>query len=91
VNDELQLQYYKYITKVMPGMVLRSHGVVTAAGEEFMLNLRVKLTPEQIRDLVRLCDTRILQYEQRYGKKSYVAQQVFACAKVSPGLCSTRC
>jgi hypothetical protein len=57
-------------TKVMPGRALRSHGVVTAAGEDFMLNVWVKLTPEQVRDLVPLCDTRILQYEQSYGKKS---------------------
>jgi hypothetical protein len=67
----------------MPGRVLRSHGVVAAEGEEFMLNLLVKLTLEQVQDLVRLCDTRILQYTSKGTAKRaiYMAQQVFACAK----------
>jgi ATP adenylyltransferase len=51
VNDEPQLQYYKYITKVVLDRVLRSHGIVTAEDDEFVLNLRVKLTPEQAWDI----------------------------------------
>jgi hypothetical protein len=46
-------------TKVMLGRVLRSHGIVTAEDDEFVLNVRARLTQEQVRDLVRLCDTRI--------------------------------
>ena len=56
-EDEPQLQYYKY--KVMLGRVLRSHGIVTAEDDEFVLNVEARLTQEQVRDLVRLCDTRI--------------------------------
>jgi hypothetical protein len=43
----------------MLGRVLRSHGIVTAEDDEFVLNVRARLTQEQVRDLVRLCDTRI--------------------------------
>jgi hypothetical protein len=48
-------------TKVMLGRVLlRSHGIVTAEDDdEFVLNVGARLTQEQVRDLVRLCDTRI--------------------------------
>jgi hypothetical protein len=72
----------------MPGTVLRSHGVVTAEGEEFMLNLLVKLTPEQVRDLVRLCDTRILQYMSKdMAKRAYIWHSRFSLVpRISPGL-----
>jgi diadenosine tetraphosphate (Ap4A) HIT family hydrolase/5-methylcytosine-specific restriction endonuclease McrA len=70
INDEPQLQYYKYITKIMPGRVLRSHGIVIAEYDEFGLNIGGKLTREQVRHLVHLCDLRIEQYEKKYGRKS---------------------
>ena len=53
----------------MLGRVPRSHGIVTAEDDEFVLNIGSSLTKEQLRDLIQLCDRRILQYEQRYGKK----------------------
>lgn len=56
-EDEPQLQYYKYKGDVR--QVLHSHGIVTAEDDEFVLNVGVRLTQEQVRDLVRLCDTRI--------------------------------
>jgi diadenosine tetraphosphate (Ap4A) HIT family hydrolase/5-methylcytosine-specific restriction endonuclease McrA len=70
INDEPQLQYYKYITKVMPSRVLRSHGIVIAEDDKFALNIGGKLTREQVRNLTHLCDLRIERYEQRYGRKS---------------------
>ena len=57
-DDEPQLQYTTN-TKVMLGRILRSHGIVTTEDDEFVLNVRAMLTQEQVRDLVRLCDTRI--------------------------------
>ena len=56
-EDEPQLQYYKY--KGDARQVLHSHGIVTAEDDGFVLNVRAMLTQEQVRDLVRLCDTRI--------------------------------
>lgn len=80
INDEPQLQYYKYITKVMPGRVLRSHGIVRPEGDGFVLNVKDRLTRVQIEELVGLCATRIEAYEQRYGRKS-IWHSRFAGAK----------
>lgn len=72
MNDEPQLQYYKYITRVMPGRVLREHGIVTSDGSsgDYILNVRDNLTREQISELVQLCNVKINEYEQKYGLKS---------------------
>ena len=71
INDEPQLQYYKYITKVMPGRVLREHGIVALDGSsDYILNLRDSLTRGQVSELVQLCNVKINEYEQKYGLKS---------------------
>jgi ATP adenylyltransferase len=73
INDEPQLQYYKYITKVMPGRVLRSHDVVRYeenSKNHFVLNVEPRLTRQQVNEIVQLCESKIEQYEQRYGRKS---------------------
>ena len=58
MNDEPRLQYYKYKGDARQGS--SQHGIVTAEDDdEFVLNVRARLTQEQVRDLVRLCDTRI--------------------------------
>jgi ATP adenylyltransferase len=80
INDEPQLEYYKYITKVMPGRVLRSHNIVSYAGDEFALTVKDRLSQEQINDLIRLCDTKIEEYERKYGRKS-IWHSRFAGAK----------
>jgi diadenosine tetraphosphate (Ap4A) HIT family hydrolase len=75
------LQYYKYITKVMPGRVLRSHNVVTSEGDEFTLNIAGgRLSSEQIQELVSLCNAKIDEYETKYGRKS-IWHSRFAGAK----------
>ena len=80
MNDEPQLQYYKYITKIMPGRVLRSHNVVRFESGEFILNLDNALTPTEKRELIALCDAKIVQYEQKYGRQS-IWHSKFAGAK----------
>lgn len=70
MNDEPQLQYYKYITKVMPGKVLRSHNIVRSEADEYVLNITNTLSHEQVRDLIHLCNTKIDEYEVKYGRKS---------------------
>jgi ATP adenylyltransferase len=84
VNDEPQLQYYKYITKVMPGRVLRSHNVVRLESGEFILNVDRDLTTPQKRELVALCDSKIAGYEQKYGRQS-IWHSRFAGAKEISG------
>ena len=80
LNDEPQLQYYKYITKVMPGRVLRGHGIVRFENDSFVLNVTDELTRGQIKDLIGLCDRKIGEYEHKYGKKS-IWHSRFAGAK----------
>lgn len=80
MNDEPQLQYYKYITKVMPGRVLRSHNIVRYEGDEYVLNTENRLSNAQVDELVRLCNTKIEEYEVKYGRKS-IWHSRFAGAK----------
>ncbi|MGI0025906.1 MAG: HNH endonuclease, partial [Nitrososphaera sp.] len=80
LNDEPQLQYYKYITKVMPGRVLRSHNIVRLENDSFVLNVTGQITRVEIKDLIRLCDRKIEEYEQKYGRKS-IWHSRFAGAK----------
>lgn len=81
INDEPQLQYYKYITKEMPGRVLRSHDIVRyEGGSDYVLNLSRQLTDQQARHLIQLCDAKIQQYELKYGKKT-IWHSRFAGAK----------
>lgn len=80
VNDEPQLQYYKYITKVMPGRVLRSHNIVRYEGDEYVLDLAGRLSRDQIAELVSLCNAKIDEYELKYGRKS-IWHSRFAGAK----------
>lgn len=87
INDEPQLQYYKYITKVMPGKVLQSHDIVKyePTTDQYVLKVdSAKLGREEISDLIRLCESKILEYEARYGKKS-IWHSRFAGARDVPG------
>ena len=80
LNDEPQLQYYKIITRVMPGRVLRNHDIVRSEGNGFALNITGQLTNAQINDLVQLCKTKIEEHEAKYGRKS-IWHSKFAGAK----------
>lgn len=56
-----------YITKVMPGRILRSHNVVRLELGKFIMNLERDLTAAEKRELVALCNSKIAGYEQKYG------------------------
>jgi hypothetical protein len=78
VNDDPQLQYTTNSLQGNAGQGSSKSWVVTAEGVEFMVNLLVKLTPEQVRDLVGLCDTRILQYMSKgTAKRAYMWHSTF--------------
>ena len=79
-KDEQQLQYYKYITKAMPGRVLRSHNIVRFESGEYILNVNKDITTAEKQKLIELCDAKILQYEQKYGRQS-IWHSKFAGAK----------
>lgn len=84
MNDESQLQYYKYITKVMPGRVLRGHNIVRFESCEFILNVDRALTAAEKKELIALCNAKIAKYEQRYGRQS-IWHSKFAGAKEISG------
>ena len=85
-KDQQQLDYYMHITKVMPGKVLAKHGIVTydSSTGNFLLNLDKNLTASQCRELVSLCDEKIQEYEQTYGRRS-IWHSKFADSKYVSG------
>lgn len=66
-KDQSQLDYYKIITKNMPGKVLRNHGIADYKNEKFHLMLD-EITDEQREDLIKLCNKKLDEYENKHGK-----------------------
>lgn len=66
--DESQIDYYKVITKQMPGRVLKNHGVVSQEEETYSLNV-TNLTHAQKSELISLCDNKIKNYVARGGER----------------------
>lgn len=57
--DESQIDYYKVITKQMPGRVLKKHNIVSETlDNEYILNVP-DLTEEQRNELILLCEQKI--------------------------------
>lgn len=66
-KDESQIEYYEYITKSMPGQVLKRHGIVNYESGIFTLNV-ASLTSSQRSELILLCNQKIKEYEDKRGK-----------------------
>jgi diadenosine tetraphosphate (Ap4A) HIT family hydrolase/5-methylcytosine-specific restriction endonuclease McrA len=66
-KDQSQIDYYKIITKNMPGKVLRGHKIVEYNSGGFFLNIK-SLTKEQKDNLIELCNQKIEEYETKHGK-----------------------
>jgi len=64
--DESQIDYYKVITRQMPGRVLKKHGVVFETLDGYSLNISY-LTESQRMDLIDLCDQKIGEYIHTKG------------------------
>ena len=69
-KDQSQIDYYKEITKNMPGKVLRQkkYQIVKYEDENFILN-SPDFSEQQKTKLIDLCDEKIKEYEEKYGKK----------------------
>jgi hypothetical protein len=65
--DESQIDYYKVITRQIPGRVLKKHGVVFETFDGYSLNISY-LTASQRRDLIDLCDQKIGEYIHTKGE-----------------------
>ena len=70
-RDRSQIDYYKEITKNMPGKVLRKNKVVQYQDGKFILD-SPDFTEEQRKKLIGICNEKIKQYEERYGKKIWI-------------------
>ena len=67
-KDQSQIDYYKIITKNMPGKVLRSHGIADYKNGKFHLMLD-EISNEQRENLINLCNKKLDEYENKHGKK----------------------
>jgi ATP adenylyltransferase len=67
-KDQSQIDYYKMITKSMPGKVLRKHKIVDYKNGYFRLQID-DITEKQKEKLVELCDKRLEEYQDKHGKK----------------------
>ncbi len=67
-KDESQINYYTEITKNMPGKVLRKNKIVDYNSNNFELDLS-EISKEQREELIKICDVKIAEYEEKYGKK----------------------
>ena len=61
-DDMSQIDYYKQITKNMPGKVLRKNNVVTYQDDKFILNAP-NFTEEQRKNLIKICNEKVEKYQ----------------------------
>jgi len=67
-KDQSQIDYYTEISKIMPGKVLRKHKIVDFQNGTFELDLS-EISDEQKSELIKICDEKILEYENKVGIK----------------------
>ena len=65
--DFSQVEYYEGITNNMVGRVLRKNEVVTKEKSIYQLDEFDKLNPEEIQELIALCDLKISAYISKKG------------------------
>jgi hypothetical protein len=88
-HDESQIEYYTEIIKRMPGPVLTRHHLVRREGDAYRLIPDVqRLTHEQRKKLLRLCDDAVETYTGRRGRKLYDHRRI--ASETSRGLPGTR-
>lgn len=81
-RDESQREYYEAITRDMVGKVLRNRQIVDVDGRNYRLRGFEQLTPDQVRILEQLCETRLADYLQARGER------IFAHRRKSAGYVS---
>jgi len=67
--DPSQVEYYESIVNNMVGKVLRNHDVVRKEKNDYYLNGFERISQEDLNDLVRLCDEKILEYLKKRGER----------------------
>ncbi len=67
-RDPTQIEYYSEIVKNMVGRVLtKNRGITEKKGDNYHLIGAAVLSPEQINELIELCNHKIKEYEQKRG------------------------
>lgn len=67
-DDQSQIDYYKIITKNMPGKVLQRHKIVDYKNDTFYLLLD-SVSPEQKKNLIKLCLEKLAEFQIKRGTK----------------------
>ena len=68
-KDPTQIDYFSEIVKNMVGRVLtKNRGITEKSGDTYHLIGADALTPEQIADLISMCETRITEFEEQRGE-----------------------
>jgi diadenosine tetraphosphate (Ap4A) HIT family hydrolase/5-methylcytosine-specific restriction endonuclease McrA len=67
-QDESQIEYYAAITHAMVGKVLRNRGVIERDGADYVLKGFDAMNPEQVKQLVEACESRLQDYKERRGE-----------------------
>jgi hypothetical protein len=81
-DDMSQIDYYKQITKNMPGKVLRKNKVAIYQDNKFILN-SPKFTAEQRKNLIRICNEKVKKYQEKFGDKIWIHRA--RSSRVIPG------
>lgn len=83
--DPSQTEYYESIVNNMVGRVLRNHDVVRKVKNDYYLTGYENLSNEDLTELIKLCDVKILEYlkkrgeavwEHRSKQRSYISGSV---------------
>ncbi|MEX2191971.1 MAG: HIT domain-containing protein [Nitrosarchaeum sp.] len=67
-DDQSQIDYYKIITKNMPGKVLQRHKIVDYKDDKFYLLLD-SVSAEQKKNLIKLCIEKLAEFQVKRGTK----------------------
>ena len=81
-DDSSQIDYYKQITKNMPGKVLTKNKVVTYQNDKFTLNAP-NFTVEQRKNLIKICNEKVKKYQEKFGDKIWIHRA--RSSRVIPG------
>jgi len=66
VNDESQIEYYELIVKNMVGRVLtKNRGITQKVEDAYLLTNYQRLTQEEIKELILLCDQKIRDFLEK--------------------------
>jgi hypothetical protein len=86
VEDRAQLDYYREITKRMPGAVLRRRGVIDYHDGEYSIAGFGEMTAAERHELIALCHAKVDQFLER--RRGPIGASRWATSRA---LCATRC